>query len=222
MPRIFGPMVKPAVSFSTTKLANVGACPLARLGAGQQRHPERHVGAGVGDERLPTVDQPATIAPHRPRGDAARPNPHRARSNRTRRGRVPRPTVAANALAARRCRRGTAATNRWSRAPATRRPPTGRPGRSAPSRRRSRRSTCRCRPTARGSACRAGPTHPSRGAGRSGTAPPPTPGGTPAISFCANSRQRPTRSRSDSVSEKSTGGSYWTDRYNACYRYLLL
>ena len=46
--------------------------PLARLGAGQQRHPERHVGAGVGDERLPTVDQPATVAPHRPRADAAR------------------------------------------------------------------------------------------------------------------------------------------------------
>ena len=46
--------------------------PLARLGAGQQRHPERHVGAGVGDERLPTVDQPATVAPYRPGADAAR------------------------------------------------------------------------------------------------------------------------------------------------------
>ena len=29
MPRIFGPMVKPGVSFSTTKLAYVGACPSA-------------------------------------------------------------------------------------------------------------------------------------------------------------------------------------------------
>ena len=79
-----------------------------------------------------------------------------------------------------------AAATRSSRAPATRRPPTGRPGRSAPSRRRSRPSTCRCRPTPRGSACRAGPARPSRGAGRSGTAPPPTPAGArAAISFCA-------------------------------------
>ena len=29
MPRIFGPIVKPGVSFSTTKLANLGACPSA-------------------------------------------------------------------------------------------------------------------------------------------------------------------------------------------------
>ena len=42
-------------------------------------------------------------------------------------------------------------------------------------------------------------------------------GARAAISFCANSRHRPTRSRSGSVSEKSTGRSYWTDRYNACY-----
>src|SRR3954447_19375853 len=36
-----------------------------------------------------------------------------------------------------------------------------------------------------------------------------------AISFCANSRQSPTRSRSASVSVKSTAESYWTDRYNS-------
>ena len=45
---------------------------LARLRAGQQRHPERHVGAGVGDERLPAVDQPAAVARYRPGRDAAR------------------------------------------------------------------------------------------------------------------------------------------------------
>ena len=72
MPRIFGPIVKPGVSFSTTKLANVGASSFGRLGAGEQRHAERHVGAGVGDERLATVDQPAAVAPLRPRADAAR------------------------------------------------------------------------------------------------------------------------------------------------------
>ena len=65
-------MVKPGVSFSTTKLANVGASLLGRLGAREQRHAERHVGAGVGDERLATVDQPAAVAPLRPRADAAR------------------------------------------------------------------------------------------------------------------------------------------------------
>ena len=46
--------------------------PLARLGARQQRHAERHVGAGVGDERLATVDQPTAVAPHCTRADAAR------------------------------------------------------------------------------------------------------------------------------------------------------
>ena len=61
MPRIFGPIVKPGVSFSTTKLANVGALAVGRLGAGQQRDAERHVGAGVGDERLAAVDQPAAV-----------------------------------------------------------------------------------------------------------------------------------------------------------------
>ena len=48
---------------------------------------------------------------------------------------------------------------------------------------------------------------------------PTRPARAAAISFCAKSRQSATRSRSGSVSEKSTGGSYWTDRYNACYRY---
>ena len=71
MPRIFGPMVKPGVSFSTTKLANLGARALGGLGAGQQRHPERHVGPGVGDERLATVDEPAAVAPLGPGADAA-------------------------------------------------------------------------------------------------------------------------------------------------------
>ena len=41
-----------------------------------------------------------------------------------------------------------------------------------------------------------------------------------AISFSANSRQRLTRSRSDSVSEKSTRGYYWTGRYKRARRYV--
>ena len=108
MPRIFGPIVKPGVSFSTTKLANVGAAAVGRLGAGQQRHAERHVGARVGDERLATVDQPAAVARAPPGcGCRARRNRRRARSDRTRRARAPRPAVAASARAARRCRRGS-------------------------------------------------------------------------------------------------------------------
>ena len=45
---------------------------LFRLGARQQRDPERHVGARVGDERLPPVDQPATVVAIRARADPAR------------------------------------------------------------------------------------------------------------------------------------------------------
>ena len=65
-------MVKPGVSFSTTKLANLELLLVVRLGARQQRHPERHVGARVGDERLPAVDQPAAVVPDRPRADPPR------------------------------------------------------------------------------------------------------------------------------------------------------
>ena len=71
MPRIFGPIVKPGVPFSTTKLPNRGAAVLGRVGAGQQRDAERHVGAGVGDERLATVDQPAAVLLHGSGRDAA-------------------------------------------------------------------------------------------------------------------------------------------------------
>ncbi len=70
MPRIFGPMVKPGVSFSTTKLANFGASALGRR-AGQQGHPERHVRAGVGDEGLLAVDHPAAVARFGAGADAA-------------------------------------------------------------------------------------------------------------------------------------------------------
>ncbi len=38
----------------------------------QQRHTERHVGTGVGDERFSTVDQPAAVGAHGPGSDAAR------------------------------------------------------------------------------------------------------------------------------------------------------
>ena len=41
------------------------------LGARQQRDAERHVGPGVGDEGLATVDQPAAVAPFGPGADAA-------------------------------------------------------------------------------------------------------------------------------------------------------
>ena len=161
MPRIFGPIVKPGVSFSTTKLANVGACAVGRLGAGQQRHAERHVGAGVGDERLAAVDQPAAVAALGPGADAARVGAgvglgQAERAEHASLGQRPQPALALRVVA----EEVAAAATRWSRAPATRPPPTGRPGRSAPSRRRSRRSTCRCRPTPRGSACRAGPSSP--------------------------------------------------------------
>ena len=44
---------------------------IAGLGAGQQRDAERHVGAGVGDERLAAVDQPAAVLALGPGGDAA-------------------------------------------------------------------------------------------------------------------------------------------------------
>ena len=65
MPRIFGPMVKPGVSFSTTKRGV--AC---RRVAGEQGDAEGHVGAGVGDERLAAVDHPAAVAPLGPGADA--------------------------------------------------------------------------------------------------------------------------------------------------------
>ena len=42
-----------------------------RRRAGQQRHAEGHVGAGVGDERLLAVDHPAAVAPLGPGADAA-------------------------------------------------------------------------------------------------------------------------------------------------------
>ena len=104
MPRIFGPIVKPAVSFSTTKLANAGASPVGRLGAGEQRHAERHVGAGVGDERLAAVDQPAAVAPHRSRADAARVGAgvglgQAERAERAALGERPQPTLALRVVA---------------------------------------------------------------------------------------------------------------------------
>ncbi len=71
MPRIFGPMVNPGVSFSTTRLAKPGSRPSVGFGARQQGHPERHVRAGVGDERLAAVDQPAAITSFGTRADAA-------------------------------------------------------------------------------------------------------------------------------------------------------
>ena len=54
-------MVKPGVSFSTTKLPIPRSLVVSRPDAGQQGHPERHVGPGVGDEGLPAVDQPAAV-----------------------------------------------------------------------------------------------------------------------------------------------------------------
>ena len=59
------------MSFSTTKFPYLGVPLLGRLDAGQQRHPERHVRPGVGDERLPAVDQPAAVPPFGARADAA-------------------------------------------------------------------------------------------------------------------------------------------------------
>ena len=56
-------MVKPGVSFSTTKHAYARRLTLGLLHACQQRDPEGHVRPGVGDERLSTVDEPAVVTP---------------------------------------------------------------------------------------------------------------------------------------------------------------
>ena len=196
MPRIFGPIVKPGVSFSTTSVAYRGAVSLARFGAGEQRHAERHVGARVRDERLRPVDQPAAVAPLRLRADAARVGAgvglgQTERAQDAPFGQRPQPALALRVVA----EQVAAAASRSSRAPATPRRPTGRPGRSAPSPPRSRRSTCRSRPTPRARACRAVPARPSPGAGRSGTAPPPTPPARAARSRAGRSRDTGSRGR---------------------------
>ena len=70
MPRIFGPMVKPGGVLLDHEGRELRCLRLGRR-AGQQRHAEGHVGAGVGDERLPAVDHPAAVAPLGPGADAA-------------------------------------------------------------------------------------------------------------------------------------------------------
>ena len=63
-------MVKPGVSFSTTRLAKPVTA-VHGFRARQQGHAERHVGPGVGDEGLAAVDQPAAVASFGPGPDAA-------------------------------------------------------------------------------------------------------------------------------------------------------
>ena len=218
MPRIFGPMVKPGVSFSTTKLANVGALALARLGARQQRHPERHVGAGVGDERLPAVDQPAAVAPHRPRADAARVRTRIGLGQTERAERAPLGQRSQPALA---LRVGAEEVQR-QRTDRHVRLPRGR------DRLVGQADLLHRGDEADGGHADAAPllgdqhaeqaqrAHLAEQVGRAPRLLPRRGSTRPRSPSRANSRQRPTRSRSDSVSEKSTGGSYWTDRYNRC------
>ena len=70
MPRIFGPMVKPAVSFSTTKLPNLGF----RSSAGPMRArrvtPNDMSVPALEMKVFATVDQPAAVLPLGPGADA--------------------------------------------------------------------------------------------------------------------------------------------------------
>ena len=72
MPRIFGPIVKPAVSFSTTKLANVGRLPSAdSVRASSVTPNDMSVPALEMNVLRPLISQPPSRA-HGPRADAAR------------------------------------------------------------------------------------------------------------------------------------------------------
>ena len=61
MPRIFGPIVKPGRVLLDDEAWRRWASLVVAGRPGQQRDAERHVGAGVGDEGLPPVDQPAAV-----------------------------------------------------------------------------------------------------------------------------------------------------------------
>ena len=65
------PHGEPGVSFSTTKRGVGGLRLVVARDAGQQRHAEGHVGAGVGDEGLAAVDQPPAVLALGPGADAA-------------------------------------------------------------------------------------------------------------------------------------------------------
>ena len=218
MPRSFGPIVKPGVSFSTTKLANGGACPSPDSVRASSVTPndmsvpalEMNVFRPLISQppsrrtarvRMPRASEPASGSV-RPNAPSARPSAS-GRSQRSRCASLPKRYSGSEPIVTCACH---AAATDWSARPicsiAATKPTVDMPmpphssGISMPS-----------RPNA--------PISRSRSVGHRASSH--ACGARAAISFCANSRHRPTRSRSGSVSEKSTGGSYWTDRYNACY-----
>ena len=217
MPRIFGPMVKPGASFSTTKLANRGCCPsAASVRANSVTPNDMSVPAFEMNVFPPLISQPSSRRSARvriprasePASGSVKPNAPSTRpsaSGRSQRSRCssePKRYSGNEPIVTCACH---AAATDWSATPicsiAATKPTVDMPmpphcsGISMPS-----------RPNA--------PISRSRSVGHRASSH--ATGARTAISFCANSRQRSTRSRSGSVSEKSTGGSYWTDRYNRC------
>ena len=218
MPRIFGPIVKPGVSFSTTKLANVGACSSAdSVRASSVTPNDMSVPALEMNVFRPLISQPPSRRTARVR-DAARVGAgvglgQTERAEDASLGQRSQPALALRVVAEEVQRQ---------RADGHVRLPRG-----------GHRLVGQADLLHRGdeadgrhadAAPLLGDQHAEQAqrahlAEQVGRAPRllPRQRGARRRSPSARTRGRgSTRSRSDSVSEKSTAGSYWTDRYNAC------
>ena len=216
MPRIFGPMVNPAVSFSTTKLANLGAC--------SSSDSVRASSVTPNDMSVPALEM-----------NVLRPLISQPPSRRSARVRMPRASepasgsVSPNAPSARPSASGRSQRSRWASVPnrysgkrADRH--VGLPGGGHRLVRQSDllhrgdeadRRHADPAPLLRDSMPRRPSSPISRRRSVGHRASSQASGARGAISFWAKSRQSPTSSRSGSLSEKSIGRSYWTERYNS-------
>ncbi len=213
MPRILGPMVNPAVSFSTTKVANFGACSLDSVRASSVTPKDMSVPALEMNVLRPLISQPpscrsASVRMPRasePASGSVSPNAPSTcpsasgRSQRSRWASVPKRNSGKEPIVTWACQ---AAATDWSASPsssiAATKPIVDMPipphcsGTRTPRRPSwpiSRRRSVGHRASSQARAARG------------------------AISCCAKSRQSPASSRSRSLSEKSIGRSYWTERY---------
>ena len=209
MPRILGPIVKPGVSFSTTSVAYPGGPPpSASVRANNVTPNDMSVPAfemkvlrplisqppsrRSARVRIPRASEPASgsVSPNAPR---ARPSAN-GRSHRSRCASSPNRSSGSDPMVTCACH---AAATDWSARPSCSIAATN-PTVDMPMPPHSSGTSIPSRPSA--------PISRSRSVGQRASSQ--ACGARTAISRWANSRHRSVRSRSASVSEKSTGGSY--------------
>ena len=154
---------------------------------------------GSAEVRIPRASEPASGSV-RPKAPRARPSAS-GRSHRSRCASSPKRSSGSEPMVTWACQ---AAATDWSASPICSMAAT-KPTVDIP-----------MPPHPRGRASRAGPAHPSRGGGPSGSAPRPTPPAPAERSLLpAKSRQSPTNSRSALAQGEVHASILWTDRYKA-------